>query len=159
MAHTMAHYNSLKSLGENTLKLGDTVTLLDIKYQVRSCYMWNMQDSYNDRIFNKLGIENPKDFCKAYYGYPPNSGTWPEFRENDFSAATRVVKALFKVIENLNVVDNLNVVEASKESEKTKEVAISKSLKEEPELSVLLPSKHRSIKQVVIQKEITFNKL
>lgn len=150
----MAYYNSLSSLGENTLKQDDIIEFMGISYGVTKRYLSNLHDKYNnDKIFIILGIENVHTFCSNHYGYEATMGIWPEFKDDDFSAATRLVKALFKIIEDKKD------VKVSEKSEKDKEVTINKPLKEESKLSVLLPSKHRNIKQITIQKEITFNKL
>lgn len=150
----MAYYNSLRSLGENILNLDDIVEFIGKKYIVTRSHL-SIQNAtlLNDQIFNVLGIKNPHDFCSQHYGYTVTKGIWPEFVYYDFSAATRVVKALFKIIEDREI------VKASEESEETTEVTINKPLEEESELSILLPSKHRGIKQVEIEKEITFNNL
>ena len=150
----MTYYNSLSSLGENTLEKDDRVELMGTTYRVTRCHLSNESViAYNDQIFAKLGIENKEAFCSNHYGYTVTRGAWPEFKDYDFPAATRLVKALFILIERKKA------VKASEESEESKEVAIDKPLKEESKLSVLLPSKHRNIKQVKIQKEITLNKL
>lgn len=149
----MAYYNSLSSLGENTLQYDDIVELMGITYRVTTCHLRNENIiAYNDQIFAKLGIENKEAFCSNHYGYTVTRGAWPEYKNHDYLAATRLVKALFILIEHKKAL-------ASKESEESKEVAINKPLKEESKLSVLLPSKHRNIKQIEIQKEITLNKL
>lgn len=149
----MAYYDSLSSLGKNTLQLNDVVKLMGISYRVTSSHLSNQDiTGYNDQIFGKLSIKNPHTFCSDHYGYAVTTGAWPEFNTYDFPAATKLVKALFEIIEDKETV-------TSEKSEKSKEVAIDKSLKEESKLSVLLPSKHRNIKQIEIQKEITLNKL
>lgn len=143
----MAYYNSLSSLGKNTLKQDDIVELMGIEYIVTKCYLSNQSDKRNNaQIFIRLGIKDAHTFCSDHYGYRVDKGIWPEFYDYDFSAATKLVKALFKIIEDKKD------VKASEKSEE--EVTIKES-----KLSVLLPSKHRNIKQITIQKEITFNKL
>lgn len=150
----MAYYNSLSSLGENTLQYDDIVELMGITYRVAANHLSNKSiTAYNDQIFIKLGIENIHTFCSNHYGYTTGRGAWPEFKTYDFSAATELVKALFIIIEHKKD------VKASEKSEESKEIAINKPLKEESKLSVLLPSKHRNVKQIKIQKEITLNKL
>lgn len=150
----MAYYNSLSSLGENTLKQDDIVELKGITYIVTDRYLSNQADIYhNNKIFNILNIKDVHSFCSSLYGYTTTSGMWPDYRKCDFSAATRLVKALFKIIEDKK---DVKVSEKSKED---KEVTVNKLLKEESKLSVLLPSKHRNIKQITIQREITLNKL
>ncbi len=148
----MAHYNSLSSLGENTLKQADTVQLMGITYQVTTNYLNNPSDR-NDKIFDILNIKDKYTFCSYHYGYQVSIGSWPEYKNDDFSAVTRLVKALFKIIEDKED------VKVSEKSEEDKEVTINKPLKEESKLSVLLPSKYRNIKQITIQREITLNKL
>lgn len=148
----MAYYNSLNSLGENILKHGDTVDFIGIKYIVTKNYLHNQNGNLNDQIFDKLDIKGKYTFCSSRYGYAVTTGIWPEYRDHDLPAATRLVKALFEIIEDKEAV-------VSEKSEESKEVAINKPLKEESKLSVLLPSKHRNIKQIETQKEITFNKL
>lgn len=143
----MAYYNSLSSLGKNTLKQGDIVELMGIEYVVTKNYLSNQSAGrYNDQIFTELDIAEKYIFCSNFYGYKTSEGIWPEFSNYDFIAATKLVKALFKIIEDKKD------VKASEKSEE--EVTIKES-----KLSVLLPSKHRNIKQITIQKEITFNKL
>lgn len=150
----MAYYSSLESLRENTLRKDDTVKLMGITYKVTLNHLTNCDTiRCNERIFNILDIKNKELFCSAHYGYTTTRGAWPEFKDYDFSAATRLVKALFEIIERKEA------VKALEESKESKEVAIDKPIKEESKLSVLLPSKHRNIKQIEIQKEITFNKL
>lgn len=150
----MAYYNSLSSLGENTLKQDDIVEFMGVPYKVIVSHLSNQSTAgWNAQIFTELGIENKELFCSNHYGYKVVRGAWPEFKDYDYSAATRLVKALFKIIEDKEA------VKASEKSEESKEMAIDKPLKEESKLSVLLPSKHRNIKQIKIQKEITLNKL
>lgn len=144
----MAHYNSLKSLGENILKQDDLVEFMGIIYKVNMRYLFNKNNiGYNEEIFHRLHIKDIHTFCSDHYGYIASRGAWPEYRVYDFSAATRLVKALFEIIESEKAVKD------------SKKEAIDTPLKEESRLSVLLPSKPRNIKQIEIQKEITFNKL
>lgn len=141
----MAYYNSLQSLGTNTLQYKDVVEIAGIRYNVERKYL-SYPRGQNDQVFIGLGILNKEKYCEEAYDYPPEGGAWPEYKYGDYDAATRVVKALFKIIEDKK---DVKVLEKSEE-----EVTIKES-----KLSVLLPSKHRNIKQITIQKEITFSKL
>lgn len=150
----MAYYNSLNSLGENILENGDTIDFIGIKYTVTKNYLYNQNSTaLNDQIFDKLDIKDKYTFCSSRYGYVVAIGIWPEYKSHDYSAATRLVKALFEIIEDKET------VKASEKSEESKEIATSELFKEESKSSVLLPSKHRNIKQITIQREITLNKL
>lgn len=53
----------------------------------------------NDRIFSELYL--PKyTYCAKVYGYDvPDGSVWPSFHDNDYTAATKIVIALFKEIE------------------------------------------------------------
>lgn len=57
-------------------------------------------DSDNDIIFRKLDLDK-RDFCARAYGYTSTIGErWPSAKHNDLEALTRVVRALYKVLEN-----------------------------------------------------------
>lgn len=97
----MAHYHSLQSLGNNILQFGDTVKIADIRYKVMlrhlSCKSFGFES--NEEVFKKLGISDKRDYCEIAYGYTPRLGDWPEFKDCDYNAATRVVAKLFKTWE------------------------------------------------------------
>lgn len=60
-----------------------------------------IRDLINDNIIS-LSIQA---FCEFYYGYPCQlmpEGIWPEFGTNDYKAITRLVLAIFQLIENAN---------------------------------------------------------
>lgn len=94
----MATYKCSKDLQGKILKEDDIVILKDLYYDVRPSWL-NCQDRINNAmIFDLLNV-NKITFCEKYYRYLPSNGSWPEYKENDFSAATRVVMALFELIE------------------------------------------------------------
>lgn len=78
-------------------KKGDVVTFKvkgsEFVYLVMPDHLMGRSCS-NDAIFNALDV-NPEDFCRTYYGYlDSEDGCWPEFRQNDYAAANRVIQAL-----------------------------------------------------------------
>lgn len=93
----MSTYCNLNELGNNILKLKDIVMLKNIKHIVEETFLCPIGEE-NDIIFKELGI-NKRDFCKEHYGYDAPTGIWPSCENGDYAALTRVVKALFKIIE------------------------------------------------------------
>ena len=58
-------------------------------------------DLSNSSIFNALAYSlgsgfGKETFCKQFYGYTPNGGSWPECRDNDYAALTRLVNGIFE---------------------------------------------------------------
>ena len=110
----------LKDLEYYRLQVGDVVSfrvenkqgeLVYLKYTVEDNFLRIKQDIfdaspsdryYNDEIFTILGLD-PYKFCSKYYGYEASSGIWPRYKDYDFEAATNVVKALYSVINLINV--------------------------------------------------------
>ena len=90
---TYEKYNELKG---NTLKYGDNVILKGIPYRVEYSYLFN--DIDNSQIFRKLKLEK-REFCEKHYGYSAPNGNWPSAGHDDYKALTRVVLALFLLIE------------------------------------------------------------
>lgn len=84
----------------NVLKLGDKVTfkLIDkdtFEYEVRGDFM--NTSTYNGIIFDELGMskEEKMKFCDKAYGYEADrTGQWPECKEKDYKALTRLVTML-----------------------------------------------------------------
>lgn len=97
----MATYRNLQELGSNVLKKEDIIYFTIIKYRVCDnflMYEGGVTGKDNDEIFNYLSLDK-YDFCTKHYGYKTNSGIWPASKEDDYPALTRVVKALFEIIE------------------------------------------------------------
>jgi hypothetical protein len=71
----------------------------DLTYIVKERYLCNSRANNNTKVFEMLGIDNPRKFCQSHYGYEISGGlsttSWPEYERQDYAAATRVVKALF----------------------------------------------------------------
>lgn len=93
----MATYRNLKDLGSDILREYDIVYFGELKYNVRSSYLYSSKSS-NEKIFKRLDIDKYY-FCHDHYGYEPGTGDWPQSKEGDYKALTRVVKALFEIIE------------------------------------------------------------
>lgn len=67
-------------------------------------YEYTVSDSFlnyprgdNDAIFTALGLDRTDkiDLASDQYGYNADNGDWPEYKNTDFAAATRLVKALY----------------------------------------------------------------
>lgn len=133
----MAHYNSSQSLEGNILQRDDTVEIAGLTYKVLATHLFCTSSEPNSTIFKKLDIPDRHAYCSHIYGYITTIGDWPVFKAGDFKAATKVVFQLLKTWEIMKRI--------------TKETQES--------ITKLLPAKCNSVKQIKIQKEITFNKL
>lgn len=84
-----------------TLKQGDEVVFNvfgeTLTYVVLPHYLLNASSGGNDRIFELLKLDK-EVFCDKHYGYKPGGGDWPISTKDDFEALTRVVNALYDVI-------------------------------------------------------------
>lgn len=69
-----------------------TVDGKDYKYTVEDAWLSNTSGR-NYEIFDVLGLDK-EEFCSKAYGYPPESGSWPECHDRDLDALNRVIKAL-----------------------------------------------------------------
>lgn len=105
----MATYTSFSELKGKQLEFGDEVqfTIKDEKlvYIVNNSSLVDSVHFSNTIIFEKLNISNKNKYASLIYGYFVVSGKgeylWPEFRENDYKAATRLVCNLFKKCEDV----------------------------------------------------------
>lgn len=79
---------------------------VDLEYKVQSEYLMNITPPpvthRNDVIFEILGLD-PYDFCNKYYGYKSTLGAWPCYKYRDFEATTNVVRALYALIDSINL--------------------------------------------------------
>lgn len=108
--------------------IDDTIIfVLDEKklvYRVTSSHLSCAIES-NDKIFDALGIHDKWRFCANAYEYSPGDGIFPQYKGNDFSAAKRVVAALFRKIEEsspvlLITIDNYKSIPYIKFGDKIK---------------------------------------
>ena len=82
-----------------------------IKYIVCFNHLWDKKhrESFtNNKIFKILEIDK-KEITEKTYGYEPikhnnNDRYFPEYRDNDFSAITRLVAELYKIIEKKEII-------------------------------------------------------
>lgn len=105
----MATYTSFSELKGQQLKFGDEVqfTIKDenLSYEVHTTFLADINHSSNTIIFEKLNIFDKNRYASLIYGYTVVDGkgvvSWPEFRENDYEAATKLVCNLFKKCEEV----------------------------------------------------------
>jgi hypothetical protein len=86
---------ALRENDEVVFLVGDETEL--VRYEVRSRFLYNLS-SMNSRIFDFLNLDKGK-FCSEAYGYESGGGGWPESKDEDYAALTRVVEALYRIIE------------------------------------------------------------
>ena len=97
----MAEYRKYSDLVGVTLKYDDSVFFGSREYRVRYKHLANIC-GLNSQIFQDLHINDPIEFCSKAYGYSiEGRGSWPECLTNDYSALTRCVLAIYKVIESI----------------------------------------------------------
>lgn len=104
----MATYTSFSELKDEQLKKGDVIQFKvkneKLHYVVQSSFLANYGNS-NSIIFDKLGISNKNSYASCKYGYTITWGegpkAWPEYHEDDYIAATKLVCALFKKCESV----------------------------------------------------------
>lgn len=96
----MAEYRKYLDLIGTTLKYDDSVFFGSCEYKVRHRYLSNIA-GHNYQIFQDLHIDNPEEFCSKAYGYcAKECCSWPECLNDDYSALTRCVLAIYKIIES-----------------------------------------------------------
>jgi hypothetical protein len=114
----MATYKSFNELKDKQLELGDEVQFTikgeKLFYTVKESFLTDSKHASNAIIFEKLNISDKNKYVSLLYGYFAVDGkgerSWPEFRENDYEAATRLVCDLFKKCEEV-VVDKATLTE------------------------------------------------
>jgi len=107
------------------------------KYVVHGSYL-NCAFQNNSVIFEVLGIDK-KEYAKKSYGYTPGAGTWPEYHNDDYAAASRLVNELFRLIkekESIYDIDRVKILLVNplttaeeKTSTPTTESSVSNSIK------------------------------
>lgn len=98
-------FTSLKDFEKQPLlKVGDRVIFsqsgLEYLVSYKLSYLIHHRD--NNKIFTYLGLSHTDmhqlvDYC---YGYKNELGSWPECKEGDATALTRLVKAIFYFLEH-----------------------------------------------------------
>ena len=93
--------SNYKILHEKPLQHGDIVSFtynnITYKHEVRKDYLSNTRMS-NDTIFITLKL-NKRHVATEAYGYESGDGFWPECKNSDYDALTRLVIFLFEEIE------------------------------------------------------------
>ena len=90
----MAHYNSLNSLIDITLRGGDVVEFPGgYRGEVRHNFL-NFTKAVNHAIFLDLEVDKYR-LSSTVYGYDSRGGDWPECVPNDYAALTRMCMVLF----------------------------------------------------------------
>ena len=95
-------------------------------YTVYSQHLCIKGSGYNDQIFTDLKLDKFK-FCSDCYGYEPGKGDWPESKNRDYTALTRVVEALFPYCNEVTVNDEIVYSKSEKTIFKESESSISSS--------------------------------
>ena len=97
----------------------------EIRYQVTSSHLTCCGLS-NDVIFDMLEIHDKRSYCEVAYEYPPiGDGIFPQCKNNDFDALKRIIRALFRKIEEESpeqtiTIDNYKSIPYIKLSDKIK---------------------------------------
>ena len=81
---------------------------------------------YNDQIFKDLILDKYKFFSDCY-GYEPGVGSWPESKNGDYFALTKVVVALFPYRDEVTVDGNIVYSKSKNTIFKKSESSISSS--------------------------------
>ena len=81
---------------------------------------------YNDQIFKDLKLDKYKFFSNCY-GYEPGVGSWPESKNEDYFALTKVVEALFPYCDEVTVDGNIVYSKSKNTIFKKSESSISSS--------------------------------
>ena len=95
-------------------------------YTIYSKYLNVKGSFFNDQIFEDLGL-NKFNFCSDCYGYNPGVGDWPESKDKDYAALTRVVEALIPYCDKVTVNGNIVYSKSEKTIFKEPESSISSS--------------------------------
>lgn len=93
-------------------------------YTVYSQYLCSRSSDYNDQIFKDLKLDKFK-FCSDCYGYEPGRGDWPESKNRDYAALTRIVEALFPYCDEVTVNNEVVYSKSEKTIFKKSESSIS----------------------------------
>ena len=107
----MTIYTNAKQLEGKTLEWGDRVKFtfndgIELTYEVSHTFLNNVDRCDNSLVFRKLGMTTNKEkyaFASKIYGYETDTGMWPETEEDDFEALTKLVIALYELIDGVPI--------------------------------------------------------
>lgn len=106
-------YTCYDNLKNNILKYRDCVqfkipeTNKILNYTVHEQFLAS-DKGLNTEIFDLLGIDNYEIAGKCY-GYTSYIGSWPEYKINDYKAATKLVLKLYEIIEKNTSIKNQDI--------------------------------------------------
>ena len=110
----MSCIHNLKELNElnRDLVFGDYIYFSTkkgiIKYIIQDAYL-NIPVGDNSRIFDVLNMNEGErhKLAEKYYGYKINDdAAWPEYRNKDYKAAKRLIKAIYILLGEKDVVED-----------------------------------------------------
>lgn len=102
-------------------------------YTVYPQHLCIRSSGYNDQIFKDLKLDKFK-FCSDCYGYAPGRGDWPESKNGDYAALTRIVEALFSYCDEVTVNNEVVYSKSEKTIFKKSESSISCSKSESSDI-------------------------
>lgn len=111
-------FKKSSDLEGKTLSEDNILIFSGMNYSVNDSFLANAHGS-NHEIFEILGIENKETFCSKYYGYLASPGDFPEAKEEDYAALTRVAVPLMRLAEMKTVKDALEECSRVKEDPRT----------------------------------------
>ena len=95
-------------------------------YTVYSQHLCIKGPGCNDQIFKDLKLDKFK-LCSDCYDYEPGKGDWPESKNGDYIALTKVVEALFPYCDEVTVNNEIIYSKSEKTIFKESESSISSS--------------------------------
>jgi hypothetical protein len=82
------------------LKEGDEILfntgISTLRYEVRQCYCYCVGGD-NTKVFDQLGVDNIYTLATECYRYKAGPGSWPECKNGDYAALTRLVNKLHEL--------------------------------------------------------------
>ena len=107
MSKEIHNLKELNSLGRE-LEYGDHIYFTtnegELKYVVSNTFLncYSCTGKFNNEIFDRLNLndETKGILAKKWYGYsptPPNDYDWPEYKQNDYKAAERLIREIYKI--------------------------------------------------------------
>ena len=92
--------NAMQLMRAGELREGDLVIFGDLKYDVTSSFLNTVLFMYdNDKIFTELDISSREKYRLADLAETNDFGSWPQYKQDDYTAATRLVYMLYAIID------------------------------------------------------------
>lgn len=112
----MAEIHNLKELNALGKDLRDDDSIYfttpenEFKYKVYSSCLFIVADLpntilLNDVIFKDLNLNKDEKYklAEKCYGYKTNIGNWPSYVDNDYPAAERLIREIYKMLDEINI--------------------------------------------------------